>query len=138
MSFPWLDIDILVSSIGRQINQLENLRDTLFSANLENLRLVYSEEYCGSCRGFCSTKAIKLNHLRLLAERTEAVSISLIDLVHSKLYFQNLYAIPHLPASPSSLVLLPDSSENEPWIVYLISLFYEKYVSNACTLVNTL
>lgn len=112
MSFPWQEIDTLISIIGRQINQLENLRDTLYSADILTLRHIYTEEYCASCRGFCFSKVNKLNHLRILSKRIDAVSVSLIDLAHSKLYFETLYPRPHFPVTPNSVHLPENHSDN--------------------------
>lgn len=99
MSFPWHDIDKLIACVGTSITQLEQLRDLLYTANIDNLRHIYSQEYCGTCGGFCFTRANKLNHLTILFKRIGKVSVSLTDLTHSKLNFQTLH--------PSALVLPP-------------------------------
>ena len=97
MSFPWSDINVLISQLGRQIAELEKVRETLFTASITDLRHIYSEEYCSVCRGFCSTKSNKLHHLKLLVQRTEAVTVSLLDLSHYRLCAQNLFAISNPP-----------------------------------------
>ena len=114
MPYPWQEIDTLMSSIDRQINQLENFRDTLYSADILTLRQIYAEDFCAACRGLCFFKANKLNHLRILSKRIEAVSVSLIDLVNTKLYFETLYLRPHCPVIPNPPLNSVDSSEQQP------------------------
>ena len=103
MSFPWHEIDKLIVSVGTSITLLEQLRDLLYTSNIDNLRFIYSQEYCGTCGGFCLIKANKLNHLTVLTNRIGRVSVSLADLTHSKLNFQTLYpSASVLPPSPAS------------------------------------
>ncbi len=97
MSFPWSDINSLIFNLGRQIAELEKVRETLFTANTTDLNNIYSEEYCSVCRGFCSTKSNKLQHLKILAQRIEAVTVSVLDLSHYRLCAQNLFAISNPP-----------------------------------------
>jgi hypothetical protein len=97
MSFPWLDINTLISNLGRQTAELEKVRETLLTANIADLKHIYSEEYCSVCRGFCPTKSNTLHHLKILAQRTEAVTVSILDLSHNRLCAQNLFAISNPP-----------------------------------------
>ena len=97
MSFPWSDINTLISNLGRQIAELERIREILLTANTTDLKHIYSEEYCSVCRGFCSTKSNKLHHLKILAQRIEAVTVSVLDLSHHRLCAQNLFAISNPP-----------------------------------------
>ena len=93
MAFHWEDLENLISSVGSQIVTLEKYRDSLYQDNREILRQLYSEEYCPECRGFCSAKTTKINHLRWLSRRLEALSVSLMDLVHTKLTYAALYPV---------------------------------------------
>ena len=93
MAFHWEDLENLINSVGSQIVTLEKYRDSLYQDNREILRQLYSEEYCPECRGFCSAKTTKINHLRWLSRRLEALSVSLMDLVHTKLNYANLYPV---------------------------------------------
>ncbi len=97
MSYPWSDINSLIFNLGRQIAELEKVRETLFTANTTDLKNIYCEEYCSVCRGFCSTKFNKLQHLKILAQRIEAVTVSILDLSQYRLSAPNLFAISNPP-----------------------------------------
>ena len=114
MTVHWEDLDNLINLVGTEAANLEKYRDSLYQNNREVLRKLYSDEYCPDCRGFCYAKTTKINHLRWLSRRLEALAVSLLDLVHTKLNYANLYPVApfsdEIPSRSPPLHPTPSSS----------------------------